>query len=321
MKTTDFKIVRYLEKKKFEIKGASSGREIRIHCPFCPELKRGEDTKGKLHIHVEKDKKFGLWNCFRCGETGNLLGLIMRLEKSGFMGAMEVVQGGQARKDLTKLISGLDGGREVTKLKPLQELDFPEGYEPLEKNIKYLVKRRISLKKIIEHKIGICRSGPYRNRVVLPMFMEGKLYFWQCRATSRFQVPKVLGAEVPQSRRVLFNLDKARKHDTIVICEGFFSALRAGPNAVSTQGKAMSDDQLTLLLKANPKRIVLFWDADAHSEIRQYAQMLGDFFDVRCVFLREGDPDDRTEEECQELIENAESWEPLKKIEKRELFT
>lgn len=190
-----------------------------------------------------------------------------------------------------------------------QSIGFPEGWAPIYELNPYMIKRRITMADV--QRLGLVQvvSGRYRNRIVFPVWERGQLLYWQARAM--YEAEDVLDGKFikalnPErmpgcavSSEVLMNLDVAARYPRVVIVEGPMDALRAGPDAVCTFGKAISSAQVRRLILAGVKAIDLMWDGPkgkepngAWAEMIQMAPWLSSFFDVRLVFLPHGDPDE-----------------------------
>lgn len=114
---------------------------------------------------------------------------------------------------------------------------------------------------------GICAAmeEPYLGRVFIPTFHDGKVVYWVAR-TFMDQEPKYLNPKGLSKVDFVFGLQQAKSFDTVIITEGVFSAIAAGPNAVATFGKAVSASQRQQIADANFKRIVVALDGDARKE-------------------------------------------------------
>jgi hypothetical protein len=156
----------------------------------------------------------------------------------------------------------------------LREIELPYGYQPIDT----------------------------KDRIIVPTFMEGRLVFWQARASWDVEKDekKVLNPTGVSARHVLFNFDIAKNYEQIVIVEGFIDAVKVGPNAVATNGKKLHTQQLLWLEKTQAKEIVLLWDNDAWtdgrtvkgqkkpSSIESAVSLLQTSFKVRVAKLPEG---------------------------------
>jgi hypothetical protein len=103
---------------------------------------------------------------------------------------------------------------------------------------------------------------------------------------------------------VLMNLERACQYKSVVITEGPIDAIHVGTDAVCTFGKKISPVQIGKLLAAGVKAIELMWDGPspteklgAWPEMWITAKQLVGLFDIRLVFLPQGDPGDYTRDQ------------------------
>lgn len=61
--------------------------ESRYNCPFCPS-----NHSFKLYVNTSGGKKDGLWNCKKCGKTGNPVSFVMMYNQVGFPEAKDILE-------------------------------------------------------------------------------------------------------------------------------------------------------------------------------------------------------------------------------------
>jgi hypothetical protein len=140
------------------------------------------------------------------------------------------------------------------------------------------------------------RFGYCRNRIFIPIFLQGKMVGWQCRSIGEppdKKTPKYLTGEGTARACLLYNFDNARHHKWVCVQEGATKVWRFGPEAVATMGKVWTGFQADLLV-ANWEVIVAMLDADAQRENSELVgQLQARGRKVVCVQLAEGqDPDE-----------------------------
>jgi hypothetical protein len=268
----NFRLEEYLDErgKEFQVHDSADHKEVAFNCPECH--KRGEptpDTKKKLWLNPEK----GTFVCYRCGFSGGVLRLVQTLSQVTFTQAIKVVRG-RALDPLEHLELRLYDPDLKIKMHDEdlvnREIELPYGYQPIDGPHPYLEKRGIPWQYAMKHDWGISTAGYTKDRIIVPTFMEGRLVFWQARATWDVEKDekKVLNPTGVSARHVLFNFDVAKDYEQIIIVEGFIDAVKAGPNAVATNGKKLHTQQLLWLEKTQAKEIVLLWDNDAWTDGR-----------------------------------------------------
>lgn len=247
--------------------------EVSVNCPSCTE--RGEDTPdNKKKLWINQDK--GTFYCYRCQWSGSFVRLVQKLTNSSFGNAIRILKGTSLDPMEHLNLKLIVEKAEVDGVDlELREVELPYGYEPIEGPQPYLEKRGIPWQYAARNEWGFSVAGFTKDRIVVPTFMEGKLVFWQARATweegdrEEDEFKKVLNPKGVSARSVLYNYDKAREFKEIIITEGFVDAVKVGPDAVATNGKNIHPQQIEWLLKTEAKSVVLLWDLDAWTDEKQ----------------------------------------------------
>lgn len=251
--------------------------EYAVNCPKCHE--RGESTtdkKQKLWINHTKGSFF----CYRCQWTGTMTRLVQGLIGTSYLNAIKIVRGSiMDSMDFLNLTLHVEKFEKFEEENEIKEIELPHGYEPIEGPHPYLKKRGIPWQYAQRHDWGISVAGYTKDRIIVPTFMNNKLVFWQARATwepsdvetedeNDIMLKKVLNPKGASARHVLYNYDRAKEYETIVIVEGFIDAVKVGPNAVATNGKNLHPAQVEFLRRTKAKKIIMLWDADSWTDGR-----------------------------------------------------
>lgn len=307
-----FDLPKYL--KEHDPDAKEYGGEIAIRCPDC-------DKPNKLWVQVtdKPAKPAGNYICYYCDSGGrDIVTLVRKLEDCSLFKAVEIIaQGsGDSQTNLHQLIQdtlyGLDA-YEAWEAPPVATVPLPKEFIPITPTSKlpaYFKERGISRQKAMKFGMGYCREGKYANRLVCPIEMNGEHKFFVARYMKKTPPPvlnKKTGEMEPgkkimypfgsHPKHALFNYDRARKCDRIILVESVWSALHIGREAMATFGKSLSQYQLELLMQTNAQEIVIIWDRDlsakpgqgGYDKAQKLAVRLAEFFTVRCVKL----PDDR----------------------------
>lgn len=267
-KYPNFDFERFLHEEHIDHKVNESGEhlEYSVNCPEC--LNHGEptpDTKKKLWINPTK----GMGICYRCGYSGSLIYIVKTLMGTSLANAIRIVKGKTPEGLMNfKLLMPQFTDQSITELKTIE---LPYGYEPIVGPHPYLEERGIPWQYAVQNGWGTCDAGYLKDRIIVPFYIGEKLVFWQARATWESKdkdFKKVLNPKGVSARHVLYNFNKARKFEEIVLVEGFVDACKVGPNAVATNGKALHHEQAMLLLQTEAKTITILWDKDAWEDGR-----------------------------------------------------
>ena len=123
--------------------------------------------------------------------------------------------------------------------------------------------------------------SPYYGRVFIPVYMHGRLVFWQARAVEPEQKPKYINPKLDKSC-IRFVTKSPRFSQTCVVTEDVLSAIRVGEikgyTGVALLGTTASAGDLNYLTKF--KNVALWLDPDqagrkAKSSISRSLRLLG----------------------------------------------
>jgi DNA primase len=160
------------------------------------------------------------------------------------------------------------------------QVDWPGEVVPIDSlpsdhpAVQYLESRNFPVS-VLSSALGVkyCTSAENRyriarDRIIIPLFMHGKMKAWQARyvgtpplksVVKYWTTPKV------KKKALLYNFDVARSRKFVVLTEGPTDVWRFGPEAVSILGHKASSTQLQLIT-ANWDRVVVLLDPDASDD-------------------------------------------------------
>ena len=264
------------------------GVELRIHCPFCIDRAGTEDTKHHLHINLSKE----VCHCFRCDYSGTWIGLVIDVTGKSYA---------QALGELYKVPSpsrfdSIDSIWTAKAIKKaIRQVELPGDFLPLHESckmglvinaIRYLSNRGFRRKQWEQHGLGIAES--IGVRVIIPV--EDR--YWQARALYPFQEPKYVNPDI-ELGDVLFNSIALKLYDEVVICEGAFSAIAVGDNAVALLGKNANDMQMSRITGSDVERFIITIESGAEESMIEIADtLMATGKDVVVWHYKEGDPAD-----------------------------
>ena len=196
-----------------DIRHTGSGNEIHICCPVCG------DSRYRLYISLVTGQIY----CHNCQFKGTVVNLIQFIEGISYNSARErfnnikgnIILPDNVGDALEKRLMGR-GIPEVQK----RSVPLPEEFQLISSSTntvaqrarRYLAKRGITQKQIDQHQIGICATGQYANRIIIPIYQEDELKFWVARAMSsevklKERSPSNSFYQYSKSE-VIFNLDR-----------------------------------------------------------------------------------------------------------------
>lgn len=241
-------------------KHSESKCQIAFDCPECSAEKGmiDGDGKGKLEINYSKD----VYKCWVCFQTNGTHGSVTKLIKK---------YGNNKLLDEYKLFRP-EKVRQYEKKERINEL--PESYQSLSnisggyhysKAMYYLNQRSITPDIIQRYNIGVCSSGLYKDRIVIPSYDSyGDINYFVTRAYDSNNFMKYLNPEVDKTQ-MIFNEKLVSWDSTIYIVEGVFDHMVV-PNSIPILGKFISDKLLSMLLNKASANVVVLLDDDAYND-------------------------------------------------------
>jgi len=274
-----------------------SNGQYQCDCPFCGK---------KEHFYFSSTT--GLWDCKKCGETGNYFAYVKRLK-------IFVKEERKKKKITSKLDETLkvdnrleikEEAEEVFSFDVIPTIELPNEFKKLKCNSKnkfynYIYNRRYSKEQIKELNLYYCDTpGYFWNRLIIPVYirkeLKGYLGRWiPIKGINDKKVKrKYRNSYGTDFSKMLWNYDKINNRFPVIICEGVLSAKRIGFNSVASFGKKLSKFQIWLLEQKKVKEVVVLFDSGAEKEIAKISDLLisETKIKVRTYLLDEGDPDD-----------------------------
>ena len=190
------------------------------HCPECKKL-------GRTTPHFYIYDKSGA-HCFRCNQ---------HYSAKALYNLMGVEQG----------ISAINWFNPVS-IKKDKPLELPQGLVKIQENdcyYNYLIKRGFDWDIINTYKILGCG-----NYVFIPCITKKRLIYYQMRYIWPIRNDFIKKYKSPQVSRkaIIFNEDVLNTGEDIIICEGIFSAISSGKNAIALLGKELLPAQMDKIL-------------------------------------------------------------------------
>ena len=264
---------------------------IEITCPFC-----GDPS---YHLGISPNL---LFNCWRCGEKGNIVKLLMELEGIPYHKAIK--QAGEFDTKWAELFK-----QDIKERLDHNILPKEAKIELLDIHTNYL-RGRGFCPSTLQSEFAILGIGPigkYKFRVLAPCKLQRTTINFTALAVLN-QSPKYLHcpneeAIVPM-KSLLYNIDNVEK--TMLIMEGITDVWRIGKGSVATMGMEFSKEQLALVVKSEVKNVFVMFDSGEveQKKANHLAVNLSGIIDhVEVIELPEGDPGDLNESDVNHLRE------------------
>ena len=239
-----------------------SSDEFLFSCPFCKHHKK------KLSVNIEKN----VWKCWVCDKSGKTIDYLIKR----FGNTQDLKDWGINKNLELEQINDLLYG----KNKPVYRADvaLPESYQPLfagpetflkTQAIKYLRKRGVTDRDIFRLKIGVCKTGEYGNRIIVPSFnIDGDLNYFVARSLDsgylKYKNPKVSKSDI------VFNELLLDFRKPLFIVEGIFDSIMVGKNSVPILGSTVRENSyLFQKIVENNTLVYIALDEDAEKKERR----------------------------------------------------
>jgi len=286
-----------------QVKSTGNGGQLHCDCPFC------DDHKKRFYVSTETHQV----HCFNCdnpGSNGSFISFIMSIEGVSFEKAKlrytDILGTAYIPEEIVRELKEHVFKPDISDIIGKRAIPLPDEYVPLsldsknlvnQRAIRYLMQRKVSCKQILDHKMGFCVDGEYRNRIIIPITENGKLKFWVARAIGN----KVYGSLKEKSpsnedyqiskSQVIFNIYTASTvFNSAVLSEGIFDSLAFGDIGVSLLGKRLYDDQLAILLEYKEyltRGVYIALDYDARKNATDLAEELCHYMPVKIINIPE----------------------------------
>ena len=218
-----------------------------------PSPFKTNDKEKRLHFNTKR----GFAHDFTTGENYDFW-TVVKLVKGFDTNDQAVRYILEISRDIRNIVQFDKHEKRKVNIEPLCSIALPKEYEPIpikqwdwailkdamrwRRIVEYVNDRRITNHDIKKYSLGVCRSGEYVGRIIIPFFENGETVFFQGRsidknAALRYKNPN---AEIREKSSVVFNIDAIT--DDAIVCEGVFDAMVV--NGQCCLGKDPSDVQI-----------------------------------------------------------------------------
>lgn len=274
-------LIRAIENSGLNSRIASN--HIYVECPWKNKHLKKQDRTESFSINLDNYKFY----CHSCGKGGRGLDKLSKIFKRKFYPS----------------ISDIKKFREKNNTKKEIKIEYPKYVSSIlkekgKKGLRYIVENRVpqytleEAKQIAKNfKIGFCyRSEPDKklyleDYLIIPVKCQDKIAYTS-RATSSKKKIKHIHPKGSNLGQLLFNYNRVREYETLIICEGPFDLFRIWSrgfkNVVATFGKCVSSAQKELLLCLKPtlKNIIIMFDGEGWKKGEELKRDLSIFFNV-----------------------------------------
>jgi DNA primase len=273
--------------------------DVAYYCPIC------KHKNAKLMVNV----KTGNYNCFTCHPKTTGKTPVSLLKKIGSPSEAIIEMKGYFVNDTT-----LIKAEEEVKLVHLPKefinlIDTSDTCLEKRQAVTYLKKRGVSSIDIVKYNIGYCKTGRYRNKVIIPSYnSNGRLNYFIARSFEKEPKLKIDSPECKKSELIGFEY-YINWNTPVILCEGIFDAMAIKRNAIPLFGKTISKALMIKLLQSDVETVYLALDDDAIRESIDHAQKLLDLGKEVYIIKLEGK--DPSELGFENMISCLQSAKPL----------
>lgn len=259
-----------------------------LKVPICPNC--GSD-QGKFGINVSQNRT----NCFKCEYRPSAISLAMELEKID-----------EYKDFLVFLSTGdftyFDYHEEEVVIKEIKYgIQLPQGFKLIDISptnrlgkiaTNYLKGRGFDISYLRRKGWGYCNSGPLFGYLILPMYQDGKLIYYNARnlfkVGPRYKNPTEEEIGIGKSF-IIYNREALFIYKKVYLCEGIFNAETIShEKGIASSGKSLSRYQINDIIKSPVEEVVILLDSDAKMKAIQLAQELCFYKKIKVVFLPDG---------------------------------
>ena len=284
----------------------NSNDNIAFHCPFC------HTSKKKMEVNIVTQ----YWHCWVCNAAGRKLPILFRklnVQREKIAKLVELLQDVEWRPSKT------------TTDTPV--LQLPDGYRPLWKlqemspefrnAIHYLKGRGIGIHDILKYRIGYCRKGLYKGKIIIPSYdANGSLNYFVARAY--YAEDKYKHKNPPASKDIVGFELHINWNMPIILVEGAFDAITIKRNVIPLFGKTISNTLKRRIVEKGVRKIYICLDLDARKQALETAQyFMANGLDVYFVDITGKDPNDLGFEKITDILNITEKMSETELMEQK----
>lgn len=246
-----------------------SGEERLYFCPKCSHHKR------KLSTNISKD----VFKCWVCDYHGRSLRKLIRN-----YGSFKDLSTWSELSNSIDISSFGDNLFDTEEENYEQVVDLPKEFLSLTSRKlpmsglmarNYLMSRGVTKQDFVRWKIGYCTEGEYKERIIVPSFgITGRPNYFIARSYSNNWKKYI---NPPAGRNIIFNHLFIDFDEDIVLVEGVFDAIIAGPNSLPLLGSTLREEsKLFQEIVKKDSTVYIALDPDAEKKaMRLIKSLLG----------------------------------------------
>jgi DNA primase len=229
---------------------------------FCPFHSNHRTPAGEIN------KFSGLFFCFSCSKTADLIELVMHFSNRTYFEAVRFIKSKEVEIDILSEVNN-----KLVQKEEWAEFDIDivnrlhEQALSSERAKEYFIKRKISKESVVKFKLGYSKN---QDMISIPIHNhEGLCVGFVARSVEGKDFKNT--TKLPKSK-LLFNLNRVKTASKVYVVESSFDAIRLdqiGLPAVATLGANVSSKQIDLLKKYFSDIIIIADNDEAGTNMKE----------------------------------------------------
>jgi len=276
---------------------ATARNNYAYHCPLC------NHHKPKLEVNLTENREGkNPWHCWACDARGTTVYNLFRQVKAAsdkFVELGSLVKSSKSIKE-TQVVSTVALPDEYISLNNVDNSDIMARHA-----LAYLNNRHVSKYDILKYNIGYCKTGLYKNMIILPTYdADGRLNYFTARSFEKepyvkYRNPSVSRDVVPNEHLINWNIP-------IILCEGLFDAIAIKRNAIPLLGKNIQNSLMKKIVVSTVGKIYIALDRDAIKQALKFCErLMAEGKEVYLVDMQDKDPSEMGFENFTKLIQKT----------------
>lgn len=280
----------------------NGGKNANFCCPFH------NDSTPSCGMHVES----GLWKCFGCSLSGNLVTFVSELELVTKAEAEEKIRKIWVQKipDIGSLQKNINDILSKGKKTIQEDPRFPEWIlSKYTKNWDYMLSRGFT-KETLEY-FGVVYDPQMKLQGFPVHDNKGKLVGVTGRQTQQGVEPRYFPLMRFRKSNFLFNLHRIDLSKPVIAVEGEINCMSMHQhgyhNTIAFLGAGISEKQISVAKNAGIKELTIFFDSDQAGEKGAKKLFTNLWLQVKLKTVEEhiGDPNDMDTNTVKNIVDNA----------------
>lgn len=247
---------------------SKNGAHFHARCVLCGDSKK---SPSKKRFHLDYNNGNPGFHCFNCERSGTFLQLYSRIKGVSIAQAQKELKKYDV-EDLTQRLSTRKQKKVLDEIEYeyhdyildgcISECDRADGY--IQQQYQKVLINFISERKIPEGvSLYIAIKGKYKNRIIIPIWVDGHITYFQARRIHESMEPKYKNPTLEKGS-IILNRDNFDPKKPVVVTEGLIDAFMIGKQGTSCLGAYISDRFIEELISlVDKENIILAFDNDA----------------------------------------------------------